>query len=202
MPEPPAVTSHEAADDPPAPDAPPADFARFVEMVARETHTHLDADGIHRLPQEPQQRALDEYAATRTPDAADPSTLQPSGLRPARLVHAPKGDQWPIAGSCTGRFCEGECVCGEHLCDECGCEAGALIDHHPWYYERRVARRGAICEYCCAPATVASRWKTPMCERCWLIASRGAGINPRAYQPRPFGPMETDDEDDEEMAGD
>ncbi len=166
-----------------SPEAPPADFQRFAEMVARETRSRVD-----------------EYTRVATPDADDPYTLQPSGLRPASLANAAKGELWPIAGDCTGVFCAGECVCGEHLCDACGCEAGALIDNHPWYYDRRVARRGSICEYCFAPATVASRWKTPMCERCWQIASRGHGINPRAYQPRPFGPIEGDEDDDAEDA--
>jgi hypothetical protein len=167
------------------PEAPPEDFRRFAEMVAREMHS-----------------SVVEYKRMATPDADDPYTLQPSGERPASLAKAARGEVWPIAGECTGVFCAGECVCGEHICDACGCEAGALVDHHPWYYDRRVARRGSICEYCYAPATVASRWKTPMCERCWQIASRGHGINPRAYQPRPFGPMETDEDDAEDMAGD
>jgi|GEM_PF-1276317 len=101
---------------------------------------------------------------------------------------------WAPERACTGVFCQGECACGDCLCDGCGCEAGATIDNHPWYYERHQPKREARCEFCADPATVASRWKTPMCERCWLIASRGQGINPRAFQPRPFGPIDGEDE--------
>jgi hypothetical protein len=149
-----------------------------------------------------ERRRLEEFIAFAMPDALQPHTLMPSGLTPGwRIERVPKEERlWPLAGDCTGVFCQGECVCGDHLCDACACEAGALIDNHPWYYERHQPRRGARCEYCFAPATVASRWKTPMCERCWQIASRGLGINPRAYQPRPFGPIEGDEDEPEDAA--
>ena len=62
--------------------------------------------------------------------------------------------------------------------------------------------RSGQCEYCFAPATVTSRWKTPLCERCWQIASRGQGFDPRSDQPRPFGPIPGDDELEEAAAGD
>jgi DNA-binding CsgD family transcriptional regulator len=207
------------------PNVPPADFLRFVHTVANAAHSHLDESSPRQQAEPPEQRRLDDFLAMAKPDAHDPYTLQPSGLRPASLARADDANLWPIAGAhapnesapagtlgqpaptptaagtCTGVFCEGECACGEHLCKECGCEAGALIDNRPWYYERHVPLRGAICAYCFAPATVMSRWKTPMCERCWMIASRGQGIDPRRYQPRPFGPMETDgDEEDGDLS--
>ncbi len=143
-----------------------------------------------------------EARAILTPDAGQPHLLVPAGttptLRPASLAKAPWDSLWPISGDCTGVFCEGECVCGEHLCQDCACEAGAVVGEHPWFYDRRQPKKGTRCRFCSRPATVATRWKTPMCERCWMIASQGQGIDPRRYQPRPFGPIPGDDELEED----
>jgi hypothetical protein len=65
-PQPEAVEDDEAA-------APPADFVAFVNTAAQITHSRVA-----------QISPLDDFSATMTPDALQPSTLVPGGTAPAR----------------------------------------------------------------------------------------------------------------------
>jgi hypothetical protein len=57
-----------------SPDAPPEDFLRFTQMVAREMHSRVDEPSMRRVPDTPEQASLYSFMEMAMPDAHDPRT--------------------------------------------------------------------------------------------------------------------------------